>query len=44
MIILHYDHLDPEIVAQTLGVLIKDADDLERLRTETIEQIMRSVS
>ena len=44
MIILHYDHLDPTIVARTLGVLIKDADDLERFRTEAIEQIMRSIS
>ena len=43
MIILHYDHLDPDIIAQTLGVLVKDADDLERFRTEAIEQIMKSV-
>ena len=43
MIILHYDHLDPDIVAQTLGALVKDADDLERFRTEAIEQIMQSV-
>jgi MoxR-like ATPase len=43
MIILHYDHLDPEIVAQTLGALVKDADDLERFRNEAIEQIMKSV-
>ena len=44
MFSLHYDHLDPTIVARTLGVLIKDADDLERFRTEAIEQIMRSIS
>ena len=43
MILLHYDHLEPDIIAQTLGALVKDADDLERFRTEAIEQIMQSV-
>ncbi|MDP6714570.1 MAG: MoxR family ATPase, partial [SAR202 cluster bacterium] len=43
MILLHYDHLDPEIISQTLGALVKDADDLERFRNEAIEHIMQTV-
>ena len=43
MILLNYDNLEPDIIAQTLGALVKDADDLERFRTEAIEQIMQSV-
>jgi MoxR-like ATPase len=44
MILLNYDHLEPDIIAQTLGALVKDADDLERFRTEAIEHIMQTVS
>jgi len=43
MILLNYDNLEPDIIAQTLGALVKDADDLERFRTEAIEHIMQSV-
>ena len=43
MVILHFDHLDPEAVRRTLGALIKDADDLELFRTEAIEQIMETI-
>ena len=43
MILLNYDNLEPDIIAQTLGALGKDADDLERFRTEAIEHIMQSV-
>ena len=43
MILLNYDNLEPDIIAQTLGALVKDADDLERFRTEAIEPIMQSV-
>ena len=43
MILLNYDNLEPDVIAQTLGALVKDADDLERFRTEAIEHIMQSV-
>ncbi len=43
MILLNYDNLEPDIIAQTLGALVKNADDLERFRTEAIEHIMQSV-
>jgi MoxR-like ATPase len=43
MILLNYDHLEPDIIAQTLGALVKDADDLERFRNEAIEHIMQTV-
>ena len=44
MVILHYDHLDREVVEQTLGALVKDADDLDRFRVEAIDRIMALVS
>jgi MoxR-like ATPase len=31
---LHADHLDEELVAETLGCVVKDADDVKRLRRE----------
>jgi MoxR-like ATPase len=31
---LHADHLDGELVEQTLGCIVKDADDITRLRRE----------
>jgi len=31
---LHADHLDAEVVAETLGCVLKDADDIKRFRTE----------
>lgn len=31
---LHADHLDEEIVAETLGCILKDADDIKRFRAE----------
>ncbi len=43
MVILHYDHIDRQAVEQTLGALIKDADDLERFREETIDRIIALV-
>ena len=43
MILLNYNYLEPDIIAQTLGALVKNADDLERFRTEAIEHIMQSV-
>jgi hypothetical protein len=43
MVILHYDHLDRDSVRQTLGALVKDADDLDRFREEAIDRIMALV-
>ena len=43
MVILHYDHLDSDAVRQTLGALVKDADDLDRFREEAIDKIMALV-
>lgn len=43
MVILHYDHLDQDAVRQTLGALVKDADDLDRFREEAIDKIMALV-
>ena len=43
MVILHYDHLDQDAVRQTLGALVKDADDLDRFRVEAIDKIMALV-
>ena len=31
---LHADHLDEELVAETLGCVLKDADDIRRFKTE----------
>jgi MoxR-like ATPase len=31
---LHADHLDEEIVSETLGCILKDADDIKRFRAE----------
>ena len=43
MVILHLDHLDRGAVEQTLGALIKDADDLETFRREGIEAILGTI-
>lgn len=43
MVILHYDHLDRQSVEQTLGTLVKDADDLDRFREETLDRIIALV-
>ena len=43
MVIFHYDHLDRDAVRQTLGALVKDADDLDRFREEAIDKIMALV-
>ena len=31
---LHADHLDETLVAETLGCVLKDADDIKRFRAE----------
>lgn len=43
MLVLHLDHLDRRTVEQTLGALIKDADDLERFRREGIDVILSKI-
>ncbi len=43
MVVLHLDHLDYEAVERTLGAIIKDADDLERFRKQSIEEILAKI-
>ena len=43
MVVLHMDHLDREAVERSLGALVKDADDLERFRAETIDEILSAI-
>jgi hypothetical protein len=31
---LHADHLDESVVVETLGCVLKDADDIKKFRTE----------
>jgi MoxR-like ATPase len=40
---LHRDHLDHDAVAQTLGVLFKQRDDAERVRTQWLDHLVASV-
>ena len=40
MVILNLDHLDRQTVEQTVGALVKDADDLQRFRREVIDEIL----
>jgi len=44
MVVLHMDHLDHDSVERTLGALVKDADDLEKFRNETIDEILSKIS
>ena len=34
LIALHADHLDSELVRETLGCVLKDADDIKRFHAE----------
>ena len=43
MVVLHLDHLDYDAVERTLGAIVKDADDLERFRKQTIEEILAKI-
>ncbi len=43
MVMLHHDHLDREVVQETLGCLVKDADDLEHLRSHALEELLAKV-
>jgi MoxR-like ATPase len=44
MVVLHMDHLDHDTVERTLGALVKDADDMEKFRRETIDEILSKIS
>ncbi|MDQ7843708.1 MAG: MoxR family ATPase [Armatimonadota bacterium] len=41
---LHHDHLDEAAVAETLGVLFKQRDDAERVRTQWLDHLLASVA
>ena len=43
MVVFHIDHLDRSTVEQTMGALIKDADDLERLRSDALDAVLAKV-
>ena len=43
LIALHRDHLDQEAVEQTLGVLFKQREDAERIRTQWLDHLLRGV-
>jgi len=44
LIALHHDHLDEDAVAQTLGVLFKQRDDAERVRTQWLDHLLGNVA
>jgi len=44
LIALHRDHLDQQAVEQTLGVLFKQRDDAERVRSQWLEHLLRGVA
>ena len=44
MVVLHMDHLDHDAVERTLGALVKDADDMEKFRKDTIDEILSKIS
>ena len=41
--VLHRDHLDRETVEQTLGCLVKDADDLQQLQGDVLDDLLSKV-
>ena len=43
MVMLHHDHLDRDAVQETLGCLVKDADDLEHLRSRALDELLAKV-
>jgi hypothetical protein len=34
---LHADHLDETVIGETLGCVLKDADDMKRFRAEVVK-------
>ena len=43
LMMLQHDHLDRDTVAQTLGCLVKDAEDLQRLQGPALEEVLSRV-
>ncbi|MCE2464028.1 MAG: MoxR family ATPase [Dehalococcoidia bacterium] len=43
LVLLHHNHLDREKVEQTLGCFVKDAEDLQRLRSGVLEELLEKV-
>jgi hypothetical protein len=43
LIALHRDHLDRDAVEQTLGVLFKQRDDAELMRTQWLDHLLRGI-
>src|SRR5205085_5426255 len=41
---LHADHLEPEAVTETLGAILKDRDDVNRLAGERADAIVDELS
>ncbi|MBI3966056.1 MAG: MoxR family ATPase [Chloroflexi bacterium] len=44
LIALHRDHLDPEAVSETLGCILKDRFDVERLRGSRLDLILNELN
>jgi MoxR-like ATPase len=43
IVLLHREHLDRETVEQTLGCLVKDADDLRQFREASLDEMLARV-
>ena len=43
MVMLHHDHLDHDSVEQTLGCLVKDAEDLQRFRDGVLDGLLGKI-
>ena len=43
MVLLHHNHLDFDTVEQTLGCLVKDAEDLQRFRGGVLDELISKV-
>ena len=43
MVMLHHDHLDHDAVEQTLGCLVKDAEDLQRFRGGVLDGLLEKI-
>ena len=43
LMLLHHDHLDRKAVEETLGCLVKDAEDLNRFRGGLLDEILKAV-
>ena len=43
LVVLHHDVLDRETVEQTLGCLVKDAEDLQRVRDGALDDLLKVI-